>query len=593
MEITMKLIRDSEGNKYNNFNEISNYNENFDGLNLSNFEILQVLSEDNDPNLVGKVRSLKNNKIYALKQFIIPMKLNINNIFRIIDIIKSLNHPNIIKYYHYFHYFSKDGNIYLYIIMEYVNNSDIIKYLKAHKELGKRIPESEIWNNLLQCTSALEYLNNINNINKINLEIKNIIINNEQNAKIGINFGFIYNLNNYLNSLPILWKYFYIILESEIINNIEQISIYNINRYNQISNMNYSQALKNIINNIPNNFQLYQTVKNTYSSINYKNTSIKAVLECLNSYKNINDEIKKQMNLFENNSQNYYINYLYLQSLKSLYNKNMQNLKYCLEEFRIAMASSYSKLIFQNEIDPIFFLTFLLDRMHNENNKAKKRKKNKSGNEKNIDNEIISDFTGEEDKSNEMQMLDKYVSCFNSSMNSPISDLFLGFIKIERKCQKCHSVLYCFSNYLYLIFDLSKKYNQNFDLIEDGFKAQNNSIKIIDADDPKKIFCECCLDYQTIHEKNKFYMLNQHLIICFTRGKNYQNNSKIIFNENINLKEYVQPGTSQNFHLIGSVNRIINNQGEEEFISYSNVPLNNGIGQIIMLFYNSIDGINS
>jgi len=36
-----------------------------------------------------------------------------------------------------------------------------------------------------------------------------------------------------------------------------------------------------------------------------------------------------------------------------------------------------------------------------------------------------------------------------------------------------------------------------------------------------------------------------------------------------------------------------NNQGEEEFISYSNVPLNNGIGQIIMLFYNSIDGINS
>ena len=52
MEITMKLIRDSEGNKYNNFNEISNYNENFDGLNLSNFEILQVLSEDNDPNLV-------------------------------------------------------------------------------------------------------------------------------------------------------------------------------------------------------------------------------------------------------------------------------------------------------------------------------------------------------------------------------------------------------------------------------------------------------------------------------------------------------------------------------------------------------------
>ena len=133
--------------------------------------------------------------------------------------------------------------------MKYVNNSDIIKYLKAHKELGKRIPESEIWNNLLQCTTALEYLNNINNINKINLEIKNIIINNEQNAKIGINFGFISNLNN-LNSLSILWKNFYIILESEIINNIEQISIYNINRYNQISNMNYSLALKNIINTL-------------------------------------------------------------------------------------------------------------------------------------------------------------------------------------------------------------------------------------------------------------------------------------------------------------------------------------------------------
>ena len=189
-------------------------------------------------------------------------------------------------------------------------------------------------------------------------------------------------------------------------------------------------------------------------------------------------------------------------------------------------------------------------------------------------------------------MLDKFVTYFNSTMNSPITDLFISFIKTKRKCKTCNSIYFNFSNCLYILFDLEKNNNSDFDLIKDGFEAQYNNKNIIDENE--NIICERCFTYGKFEEKSTYYFLNRHLVICFKRGNNYENQTKIIFENNINLKKYVEvsDNSPSNFYLIGSVNRICNNN-EEQFVSRKPTENIQNLQQnekIIMLFYNSKDG---
>ena len=290
----------------------------------------------------------------------------------------------------------------------------------------------------------------------------------------------------------------------------------------------------------------------------------------------------------------------------------------CIEEFRRAIASSYSKLDGNKEIDPLLLLTFLLFMLHKETNKVEKDQTKLDGenNEKNKKYVISSIFDGEEeDKTNKMQMWNKYINEFNATVNSPISDLFFGFVKRKILCQTCRTGYYSFYHYLYIIFDLSNRSSDlDFNLIEDGFKAKHNGYQVINEDGSNKISCERCLTYQSFKEFNRYYMLKDQLIICFIRGNNYKNKSKIIFDEKLNLKDYIEPdiNSPQNFYLVGSI--IKSNNGQ--FVSYSRNAYNeyywhcpNGRqvtdvenknyspikdiqkeeenGQIIMLFYNN------
>ena len=115
---TIDLAIDVEGNKYINFDETSKYKDKLVGKRLIDYEILQVLSEEEDPNFVAKVRSLNNNIIYAMKRIDLS-KFEYSNINQYIDKVmeklKGLNNPHILKYYNHF---SEQNN--LYIIMEYM-----------------------------------------------------------------------------------------------------------------------------------------------------------------------------------------------------------------------------------------------------------------------------------------------------------------------------------------------------------------------------------------------------------------------------------------------------------------------------------------
>ena len=586
MGITNNNILDCEGNKYSYLNDKPSIDENQIGKSLSDFEILQTLTKNEHKYTVFKARSLNNKKIYSLKEF----KNYSNNIQleQIFEDLKTLNHPHVLKYYDYF---SDKNNIYL--INEYINNSDIKGFIEANNSLNKKFSEVEIWNELLQCFSGMEYMYYINGNNNYQTKFKliDIFIDNEQNVKIGV-FGD----DNYYNkpgeseryNIKIIGEMFYMM----------------INPYIQ-QNSRYSQELQMILINLlqlSNNKsiqkvdipQIYNYIKQEYYKKYNKNTSIKAVFLSLLKFEKLFNKIIKKSNIIQSNQDLFYINNLYLNSVNSL---NNNQLDFFIAEFRRAMALSHTKLVREKEIDPLLVLIFILDKLHKEHNDVYLGNKI-IGNQNEQDSDVImsSAFNNdEEDRTNQIQMLDKFFTYFNSSMKSPISDLFISFIKTEHRCKTCHAKFYSFSNCTYVIFDLSSRMNnQNFDLIKDGFEAEQNKVKIINSegkDNNINNICERCFTETQFEESNNYYILNRQLIICFIRGKNYQNNSQIFFSNEIDLKQYIEASDNSPhiFEIVGSINRYFNNNGEQ--FCFIDANQNNiQSGQIIMLFYISKDG---
>ena len=588
----MEKVLDYEGKSYAIFDESSLYDDTQIGDKLTDFEILEVLNGDSNPNFVAKARSIKNHKIYALKR--LNMKYNPYLYQQQIQNLKELNNPHLIKYYTYFF-----DNQNLFLVMEYMNNSDIDGFIKAHQVLGKNIKEEEIWNILLQCLSALDYVYN-NFTNNLGFKISNIFMNNEQNAKIGFSHSD-YNCTD----ISLLGKRFYAMCFSQEDNVKDKQFLENDLQKDQ--SQYYSKELLNIVytmlndNNNVDISELYNQVKNEYCKKYAKNSSINSVLRCLYSYPKLNQIIFQNENEFSNEQKKYFISYKYCKAIRTLQGAYESNLSEFIEEFRRAIATENSKLDGSKEIDPLYLLAFLLEKMHKETNVIEESDLNE----------------GEEvDRTNKEQTFNQFVNYINSNINSPISDLFLGINKTKRICQICKNGYYYFNNFCFVIFDLTVNNFQNFNLFNDGFLYQYNHAKKLETHKPDRVSCEKCLTYQFHYEFNRFYVMSKQLIISFLRGSNYENNTRVDFPENLNLSKLVDENDISQFYLVGCIIRVVN-QGKEEFMYWAKDPDNNlwhkskinymnqssymdqhtklnikeimETGQIIILFYNEVN----
>jgi serine/threonine protein kinase len=615
MGTEMEVFKDSEGNHLI-FDKSALYDDSQMGENLADFEVLRVLGSFNNENIISKVRSLKNNKIYAMKKIELDKlgDLEKNLCFQQIEKLKTINHPHLLKYYKTF----KDDKNNLYMIYEYMNNSDLNSFIKAHQTLEKNIKEEEIWNILLQCLSGLAYLHK-ENLAYLAIKPTNIFLDNEQKVKIGLFYDtpkIEYKNYNIKRDIYFIGLYFYKMCYSlcDDIRASYWIDEFEVKKRN---NAIYSNELLNIIFEMLNedekarksSGELYQIVKNEYVKKFTNNTSINSVLRCLYTYTNFNNEIFKNENSIMNQKEKYHISYWYLKTMKAL-NQN-QNLNECLEEFRRALASENSKMDGSKEVNPVYLIAFLFEKMHKEGNKKNKTEiKAKNINEQYVINSSYK-AEEEEDKTNKDTMLNKFIYYFKDNIFSIISNLFFGFIKRKRICDSCKHGTYTFSNFCLVPFDLTKFDNENlqfFDLIKDGFYKEYIQEKVLEKD-VYHVFCDRCLTEQKHYEFNRYYSMNFHLTICFYRGSNYQNNLNIIFPEYLDISKYVEArGSPDKYILVGSINRVINN-GKEEFVYFTRDPkktnywnhtygdgpcqsapikLIQQTGQIIMLFYNYI-----
>jgi serine/threonine protein kinase len=126
--MSISTIKDQDGKQYIIFDESELYDDNEMGDKLEDFEIQQILGKGSY-GFVAKVRSTRNNKIYAMKQIDLSKvgsQKEIELCKREVEVLQRLNHVNINKYYKSF-----NKNNCLYIIMEFMDNGDLSGFIKA------------------------------------------------------------------------------------------------------------------------------------------------------------------------------------------------------------------------------------------------------------------------------------------------------------------------------------------------------------------------------------------------------------------------------------------------------------------------------
>ena len=192
------VINDSEGKEYLVFDSNELYEDSQMGNCSDDFEVLRKVGEGAFER-VYKVRSKRNNKVYAMKQLNIK-KIRQNNekayqlTINETSFLEGLNHPHIIKYYKNF----IEGD-FLYIIIEFIDNGNMNEFIESHQILNKHIQEEQLWNIFLQCMEALTYVHSMGVIHR-DIKPENILMDNNMSIKLW-EFGVsAFKNNEYLNT---------------------------------------------------------------------------------------------------------------------------------------------------------------------------------------------------------------------------------------------------------------------------------------------------------------------------------------------------------------------------------------------------------
>ena len=144
----------------------------------------------------GKVRLYRDRKIQSMKYAIKTIKKNIFNIYSItnalkeIEILRSLDHPNIVKYFETY-----EDDLYLHIIMEYIPGDNLFKMLSNKQKIN--FSEKDINEIMLYLMKAILFLHH-NGIIHRDIKPENILfsIKGEYSSLKLIDFGLSTNFNS-------------------------------------------------------------------------------------------------------------------------------------------------------------------------------------------------------------------------------------------------------------------------------------------------------------------------------------------------------------------------------------------------------------
>ncbi|XP_070551724.1 serine/threonine-protein kinase SIK2-like [Ptychodera flava] len=104
---------------------------------------------------------------------------NLNKVYREVQIMKLLNHPNVVKLYQVM-----ETKSMLYLVTEYASNGEMFDYLANHGRMNEKDARKKFW----QIMAAVEYCHNRHVVHR-DLKAENLLLDANMNIKIA-DFGF-------------------------------------------------------------------------------------------------------------------------------------------------------------------------------------------------------------------------------------------------------------------------------------------------------------------------------------------------------------------------------------------------------------------
>ena len=630
----LDTTEDEEGKEYLIFDKSEIYDDSQMGDKYEDFIIIKKLGRGSYGN-VFKVKSKKNNKIYAMKAFDVKYLEHYNQIksTKREDLLKYLSHPHIVKYHKQI--IKEEKNIYH--IYEFIPNGDLGGFYKSHKIWKKQIPEEEIWNLLLQSMEALCYIHSKKLIHR-DIKPENLFIDNNMSVKLG-DFGVCALMSDspfknideevkfHQTSIQIGTDG-YIPPEVHSKNYDQRYDVYSMGisffeicyfhgpddkKKQEDKNVHYSKELLDIINlmmekikdNRKTSKEFLDMIKKEYSKKYVKNTSINSIIRCLYAFSPLT--MYFLINKFENKP----ITEAYIQCLKYIAENPLKQEISPINEIRQILGSLDSKLEGSKEVDPIYIFQVLIKELHKELNKPPEITPYK--NEFLINAEL-----------NKEEMMIKFINKTSNKLNSFISKSFRGLIKTSINCEgnKCDFRTFKYTNFFYITFNLEKLIEKKNDINEINIKLGLYSQT--DHNEINSLYCKKCLKKTNHYSYNYFYSLPNLLIIYIQRklsDKYTKQKEKIpikiseildIEDKDDNEKKNKQfsKGFFKNcktkYILVGFLGKIDSN-GNEKFFSVSKYQYSwilyegnkineikslsdyKPIGDIIMLFYQAVN----
>ena len=238
---------------------------------------------------------------------------------------------------------------------------------------------------------------------------------------------------------------------------------------------------------------------------------------------------------------------------------------------------SFSPYEFKEKIskmDPLFagiaandakdLVNFIIMKLHDELNKA-------NINSININNNNI-------DQTNPKEVFKYFVQNFKARNQSIISDMFYAMNQTITVCQKCSIKLYNYQIYFFLVFPLEevRKYkypNNNNNNVVSIFDCFDNERKKNYMSGLNQIYCNNCKMNTNAMTMTNLMVGPDILILLLNRGKGLQFNVKIIFDEYLDLNNYIEyKNTGYKYKLIGVITHIGENGNGGHFIAYCRDP---------------------